>query len=140
MKNSFEGGSQKEEYTPDVEVLEGLMPEAKRIAEATGQDVSETDIRGAVIRAMRAADRAGDPFTKADISSADSALEEKLQKALAVQMDMKNPGRDLLIDDASGTVLGSVSSSAEAGRMAQEHQENREQPNSFQPAIEKGRP
>ncbi len=116
MINPFEkiNKTAKEAYEPDPEVLELVMKDARKIA----PESSTEDIRGASVRAMRAAERAGTPITMDTFAFNSIELEtDLLKEALGVQMDKVSSG--VVVEGGTGQVLGSAANMDEAKRVAQ---------------------
>ncbi|MBA3789455.1 hypothetical protein H0X32_03655 [Patescibacteria group bacterium] len=120
MSNSFEnpGTSRDKEYKPDETLLEMVMAEARKIA----PDASEVDIRGGSIRAMRAAEVAGKPFTEESFSDTE-AVDGKLKKGLEAEIQMHSGDPSILVVGQDGSVIRNVKSDAEAQQVIRDERE-----------------
>jgi hypothetical protein len=105
-------------YEADPKILEMVKTEARKIS----PDASDADITGASIRAMRAAETMGQPFTAESFGGDTSALDSTLNQALNIQTGEK-PSGILVADEKTGQFVRNASSEGEVRGVIEERQE-----------------
>lgn len=105
------------------EVLELLIERARQVAETAGTSgdrISEADIKHAAFRAALAAERAGHPYTAAELNTQDTDMQ--LVDAFGERLKAR-PDTSMLITDNSGGVIGTAEDKAGAMGTIQKERE-----------------